>query len=158
MGTYNTYGNVQIKVGLIDMKKYKIDDKVDIPDGIYVGYGGAIVIKDGIFVMEVRILIDKWGKSIDCLTVLRGRGLLDEVLDKTEVTTEEKPAVEVTHKEEVVEAPKAKEPEKKEEKKETTAPEVAPKVDEKEVKVEEPKVEEKKEEVTPEKPKEEKKD
>ncbi len=139
MGTYNTYGNVQIKVGTLDMKQYKIGDKVEIADGIYIGYCGAVVIKDSIFVMESRNLTDKWGQPIDCLTVLRGRGLI------AEVKKEEKPPVEVeTPKEDVTPKPEEKVEE--------------PKKDEKVPEVEEQKKETPKEEIKkPEAPKEEEK-
>jgi len=156
MGIYNTYGNVQIKIGDLGCKIFKVGDKVDIADGIYVGYGGVIVIKDNIFAMEVDTLTDKWGQPIKCDKVLRGRGL-SELLDKTEVIKEETPKPEVVKPVET--APKVKE-------KEIIAPEIVPKVDKKETPIVEvaPKVEEKKEPVIekektiPEAPKEEKKD
>ena len=63
MGVYNTYGEngLQLKVGDLCLKHFNIGDKVDINDGVYLEYGGVIVIKDGVFMAEYENLIDKWG-------------------------------------------------------------------------------------------------
>ena len=66
MGIYNTYGEngLQLKVGDLCLKHFDLGDKVDISDGIYLEYGGIIVIKDGIFIAEFEELTDKWGGII----------------------------------------------------------------------------------------------
>lgn len=66
MGIYNTYGEkgIQLKVGELSMKHYNLGDKVEIPDGIYVGYGGVVVIKDQTFIAEFPFVKDKWGGVI----------------------------------------------------------------------------------------------
>jgi hypothetical protein len=56
MGTYDTYGDVQMKVGDPNFNDYKIGDKTPIPDGAYIAYEGIVVIKDGIFVTVVEDL------------------------------------------------------------------------------------------------------
>lgn len=65
MGVYDCYGNCQLKIGPCELDVYDIGDKVPITDGIYLDYGGAVVIKDGIFVAEFKELTDKYGGSID---------------------------------------------------------------------------------------------
>ncbi len=66
MGVYNCFGKkgIQLKVGNCALKDYQIGDKVDIPDGVYIGYGGVVVIKDGIFIADFDNLTDKWGGVI----------------------------------------------------------------------------------------------
>ena len=67
MGLYNTYGNVQMKCGdYRQFQTYKIGDKCDLEDGIYIGWEGAIVIKDGKFVAEFPTIHDKFGTEVSC--------------------------------------------------------------------------------------------
>ncbi len=74
MGIYNTYGDngLQLKVGDPCLYHFDLGDKVDIPDGVYIEYGGVVVIKDGIFIAEYPELTDKWGGVVTC----------DEILDE----------------------------------------------------------------------------
>jgi hypothetical protein len=67
MGVYNIYGKkrIQIKIGDLIMQRFNRGDKVDIPDGVYIGYEGVIVVSGGIFVAEFDHLTDKWGVKID---------------------------------------------------------------------------------------------
>ena len=62
MGTYDTYGNVQIKTGPRGQIEYSIGDHVLIPDGIYVGWEGAVVILEGLFIGVFPLVYDKWGR------------------------------------------------------------------------------------------------
>ena len=71
MGIYNIYNGIQLKIGIVEMKDYNIGDRVSIPDGIYVGYEGAIVIKDGILLETYDRLIDKWGNEIKCDEIIK---------------------------------------------------------------------------------------
>lgn len=64
MGIYDTYGDVQVKVGDVCLREFGVGDKVDIPDGIYCGHEGLIVIKDGIFIAEFPAVYTKWGNII----------------------------------------------------------------------------------------------
>jgi len=71
MGTYDTYGeNIQIKAGGCMMKDYEIGDICDLADGIYLEYGGAIVILDGKFVAEFSYIFDKWGGALNCKNII----------------------------------------------------------------------------------------
>ena len=63
MGVYDIYEGIQLKVGDVTMCTYRIGDKVNIEDGIYVGYEGMVVVKDGIFIAKYRYLTDKWGNK-----------------------------------------------------------------------------------------------
>ncbi len=65
MGVYDTYANVQLKIGPCELKHYNIGDAVPILDGIYVGYEGIVVIKNCIFVAVFKELGTKWGTTID---------------------------------------------------------------------------------------------
>lgn len=70
MGVYDTYGNTQLKVGPCELKCYDVGDEVEIPDGIYIGNEGAIVIQDGKFVAEFDKLMSKWGDVIEPSAVI----------------------------------------------------------------------------------------
>lgn len=64
MGIYNTYGDVQLKVGDLQMIEYKIGDKTDIPDGVYVAPEGVVVVVGGRFAARFNDVISKWGDAI----------------------------------------------------------------------------------------------
>lgn len=62
MGMYNTYGNVQLKVGdELTLSEFGVGDEVDIPDGVYVGYEGVVVIIDGKLAKVFPTLLNKYG-------------------------------------------------------------------------------------------------
>ena len=81
MGIYDIYGNVQIKIGNVEMNCYKIGEKVHLSDGIYVGHEGIVVIIYGKFAAEFEILYSKWGDEITPEQILRPH---DEVLREIE--------------------------------------------------------------------------
>lgn len=64
MGYYDCYEEIQIKVNPSG-KTYKLGDKVEIDDGVYLGYEGVIVILGGQFIAKVDVLYDKWGGVIE---------------------------------------------------------------------------------------------
>ena len=64
MGVYDCYGKVQIKMGNRVLKQYNIGDTADIPDGVYVGWEGVVVVKDGIFIAEFSEITTKWGEKL----------------------------------------------------------------------------------------------
>ena len=84
MGIYNTYGEkeLQLKVGELNLKHFNIGDKVDIPDGIYLEYGGIIVIKDRIFIAEYEHLTDKWGGIVSIDEFLDNNNPITHVIKK----------------------------------------------------------------------------
>lgn len=67
MGLYDEYIDggvyVQIKASNDDesMPTRKVGERVPLEDGIYIGYEGAVVIKNGVFVAAFDELNDKWG-------------------------------------------------------------------------------------------------
>ncbi len=63
MGIYETYGKTQLKINN-DFKDFKIGDKASIPNGVYVGLEGIVVIIKGRFVGEFNYLKSKWGDII----------------------------------------------------------------------------------------------
>lgn len=66
MGVFNTFGEneIQIKLGDCELKHYNIGDEVDIPDGIYVGWEGIVVIHEGKFLKDYACVFSKWGDPI----------------------------------------------------------------------------------------------
>jgi hypothetical protein len=66
MGVYGIYGKmeIQLKVGDTDLTRFNVGDKVNLSDGIYLGFEGAVIIKDGIFIAEFDTLTSKWGDLI----------------------------------------------------------------------------------------------
>lgn len=80
MGIYNTYNGIQLKVGIVDMKYYKIGDKVDIPDGVYIGYEGVVVIEDGKLLETHEYLTDKWGNRIGVKDVISPNNPINKAL------------------------------------------------------------------------------
>jgi len=71
MGVYNTYGNTQLKINEGTLKEFKIGDKVDISDGVYVGHEGVVVIKEGKMTSEFDNLTTKWGSVVTPEEVLQ---------------------------------------------------------------------------------------
>jgi len=83
MGLYNTYGNIQIKCGNYEeFKTYKIGDKCDLKDGIYIGLSGAIVIKNKIFIAEFDNVYDKWGNRLSCADLINPNHPLKDIFKK----------------------------------------------------------------------------
>jgi len=66
MGIYDTYGRqaVQLKVGDPSLDHFKEGDEVNIADGVYLGYEGAVVIVNGKLAKVFSYLKDKWGGKI----------------------------------------------------------------------------------------------
>jgi len=66
MGVYDTYGDIQLKVGDVSMRYFKIGDEVDIPDGVYFTHlGEAVVIKDCLLIEATRHIFDKYGERVE---------------------------------------------------------------------------------------------
>lgn len=69
MGCYDEYGenHIQIKCGECLLRHFKIGDDAELPDGIYVGYEGCVVVYKGKFVAELPLeeVRDKWGCPIE---------------------------------------------------------------------------------------------
>ena len=84
MGMYNIYGEneIQIKAGERTLTQYHIGDKTDLPDGIYIGYEGAVVIREGKMIAESRLLYDKWGGEIHFSDIIDARNIINDVVKK----------------------------------------------------------------------------
>jgi len=84
MGIYNTYGKngLQLKVGDCCLKQFNLDDKVDIPDGVYIEYGGVIVIHKRKFIAEFKHITDKWGGIIKTDEILDNRHWIKNINTK----------------------------------------------------------------------------
>lgn len=90
MGVYDCYGNCQLKVGPCELDNYDVGDKVPISDGIYIDYGGAIVIKDGIFVAEFERLTDKYGGPIEIKEIVEERNPITHIVEAMQIDREER--------------------------------------------------------------------
>lgn len=73
MGIYDEYGSCQLKIGDVSMRVYEEGDEVPIPDGVYIDYGGAVVIIDGIFVKEFETILDKYGGVLNIKEIIDQR-------------------------------------------------------------------------------------
>jgi hypothetical protein len=64
---FNTYDDVQLKVGDLTLAQYHLGDKVDIPDGLYFGLEGVVAIGGGQLLMTYtnHQLMDKHGNKIE---------------------------------------------------------------------------------------------
>lgn len=65
MGIFDEYENVQMKVGNPGCRNFKIGDIVPIPDGVYFGNEGAVVVADRKLVLVLEQVRDKWGGAYD---------------------------------------------------------------------------------------------
>lgn len=84
MGIYDTYGQVQLKVGVVEFRDFKIGDEVNIEDGVYVAREGAVVIVGGKFVAEFPHLFSKWGDVIYGEDVIRPHDYIQDAVAQAE--------------------------------------------------------------------------
>jgi hypothetical protein len=84
MGVFNSFGNsfIQLKVGECDLKHFKVGDKVEIKDGVYMGHEGVVVIKDGVFLADFPYVISKWGDVIAPKTVIESLSEVKKVIKR----------------------------------------------------------------------------
>jgi len=85
MGLYNCFGErgIQLKAEDYDelmIKSYKIGDKINLPDGVYVANEGIVVIYRGTFVAEVDSIYDKYGGIINLSNELEKRNPIAQVI------------------------------------------------------------------------------
>lgn len=87
MGLFNEFAGVQLKVGKCLCEHYEIGDKVPLDDGIYIGYEGAVVVKDNILVACFSELKTKWGHKIKPSSLLRDSRYnpIQKVIDRMEL-------------------------------------------------------------------------
>ena len=81
MGVYDVYGNSQLKVRPGQMEFYKVGDKADIPNGVYLDYGGVVVIHKGKFIAEFETLTNKWGGGIEPKEVIEADNPLNTAIN-----------------------------------------------------------------------------
>jgi hypothetical protein len=94
MGLYDTYGKIglQVKCGGAFLNNYHVGNKTTLPDGIYVGYEGAIAIYKGKFVAEAKCLTDKWGGYIPCRDIIGQRNPILKALEDLKKSPKRKSA------------------------------------------------------------------
>ena len=70
MGMYDEYAGVQLKIGPCTLYRFDIGEQACIPDGLYVGYEGIVVIQGGLLVAVHKNIFDKWGGVISTGNIL----------------------------------------------------------------------------------------
>lgn len=91
MGCYHTFEDkekqCQLKVGNCDkfMDYYQPGDQVDpaIQDGLYLEYGGIVIIRNHRFIGIFDNLQDKWGNKVDFRKVLDENNPIYQVIGET---------------------------------------------------------------------------
>jgi len=61
---YDTEQMVQLKVGPCELHTYEIGDTVNIPDGVYIGHEGIVVIHNKKLLRIDEFLTSKYGEQI----------------------------------------------------------------------------------------------
>ena len=80
MGFYDMVGNQNIQVKCTrnpSMNHYNAGDEIELSDGLFIGYEGWFIVKDGKVLAEGRDIFDKWGIGISLKEILRNRNPLD---------------------------------------------------------------------------------
>jgi hypothetical protein len=76
MGMFDTYEDVQLKVGPCFLNTYKVGDVVGLPDGVYLGYEGAVVVIDNKFTARFPYILNKWGGRVETADVINSQNLV----------------------------------------------------------------------------------
>lgn len=80
---YNEYAGVQLKVAdELKLKEFDLGDPVDIPDGIYVGHGGFVVIQTGLLIARFDTIKTSWGDEVKPDTILNDYHPLRQVIQE----------------------------------------------------------------------------
>lgn len=85
MGIYDEYEDIQLKVGPCCLAQYKTGDEVEIPNGVYAGYGGLVVIIEGVFVAKFEHIITKWGNEVSMSSILDPHSLILQAIGEFEI-------------------------------------------------------------------------
>jgi hypothetical protein len=83
MGLYDTYGDdqeIQLKVGNPDMHHYKVGDIVEIPDGVYVGWEGVVIISGSKLVASSSKIFNKWGGELNKEDLIKNDSEVHQVI------------------------------------------------------------------------------
>jgi len=88
MGIYDTYGKqgVQLKVGDPSLDHFKEGDEVNIADGVYLGYEGAVVIVNGKLAKVFSYLKDKWGGKIRVRDIINPINPITQAVQSMKIT------------------------------------------------------------------------
>lgn len=84
MGMYDSYERVQLKIGPRELNDYKLGEAVPLPDGIYAGLEGFIVVYDMHLLAVHYNIYTKWGDELSPDDVLDEHNPYKEAL-KSEV-------------------------------------------------------------------------
>lgn len=64
MGVYDIYAGVQLKCGPCELGDYEIGERVPIPDGIYLGVGGFVVVHDEKLLAVYDHMVTSWSDEV----------------------------------------------------------------------------------------------
>lgn len=70
-----TYGTVTLKVGPCDSRVFQIGDAVPIQDGVYVGWEGLVIVKDGKLTAEYPGVVSKFGDTMKACDLMKYFGV-----------------------------------------------------------------------------------
>lgn len=80
MGVYDTYNGIQLKVGPMDFEDYAMGDTVPIPDSVYLGNEGAVVVLNGVLAATFDRVITKWGDELKPIEIIEELSPIIQVL------------------------------------------------------------------------------
>ena len=90
MGLYNTYSGVQLKVGKLELNEYQIGDKVNIPNGAYIGAYGLVIIKSGCLDYVTERIFNTYGDEVSFRKLIQVDNPFYETLKIFKESTEPK--------------------------------------------------------------------
>lgn len=84
MGVYDEYGKdpcVQLKVGPCAMMRYRAGGSVEIPDGLYVGWGGFVLVEGGVLRGTYAEVVTSHGELIAADEIMSGHNPISAAAD-----------------------------------------------------------------------------
>ena len=91
MGVYDDYGRepcVQLKLGPCLLHHYRAGDAVDITDGLYVGWGGFVLVEDGVLRNTYAAICTSHGKPITGDEIMMSYNPLSAVIEAAQQNAE----------------------------------------------------------------------
>lgn len=87
MGLFDTYISANRKVQIQlkihrDMRQYREGDDCPLSDGVYLGFEGAVVAKDGKVVLVTETVRDKWDNPLDSEDIISPKNPIKAVLQE----------------------------------------------------------------------------
>lgn len=83
MGVYDEVGDRGIQIKCIDgpmLNQYGIGDDIPLPDGLFIGFEGWFVVKDGKVLCEGSDIYNKWGGELSPDKIISGDNPIAKLL------------------------------------------------------------------------------